>query len=335
MESRRTIGPGIALLAILTFAFPSFAYAAEVPLKKITLVYTSVSPSLLRYSLEKELGFFREEGLRPELVLVRGGGIAVRGLITGNFDYVIPTSIILDAAIKTRQPLKVILTSWMANYWIVGQPGILSIADLKGKTIGANPPGSITDVIIREVLKPHGLDPLKDVALVSIGASRERFAALVSGAVHAAILSPPLNFKAIEMGYRKLANAADYIKVPAGGLTTREEKILTDPGEIARVVRASYKGHRFLMTQREYILSKIRQIFGLSQSDAVQTYESILDESLPSGYHSEEASRAIISAMKQAANITDDIPPERVFDYRFVKRVEQELKGWTPQVSKR
>ena len=332
MKSTDTGVSGIAFLAALAIALPSWTDSAEIPLRKLTLVYTSVSPSMLRFSLEKELGFFRGEGLRPELVLVRGGGIAVRGLIAGNFDYVIPTSPVADAIIRSRQPLKVILTSWMANYWIVAQPGIRSIADLKGKTIGANPPGSITETIIREILKSHGLDPLKEVTFVGIGASSERFAALASGAVHAAILSPPFSFKAVETGHRKLAVAGDYLKLPAGGLATREEKILRDPVEVAKVVRAAYKGHKFLMGQREYILLKISQIYGLTQADAVQTYESILEESLAAGYHSEEAERTIISVMKQAANVLEDIAPQRVFDDRFVKQAEQELKGWQPQL---
>jgi len=332
MKSRGTGASGIVFFTILTITFPLFTYPAETPLKKVTLIYTSFSPSILRFSLEKELGFFREEGLSPELILVRGGGIAVRGLIAGNFDYVIPTPPVADAIIRSRQPLKVILTSWMSNYWIIAQPGILSITDLKGKTIGANPPGSITEVIIREILKRHGLDPLKDVTFLGIGASRERFAALASGAVHAAILSAPFNFKAIEMGYRKLAIAGDYLKLPAGGLGTREEKILREPGEVTKVVRASYKGHKFLMTQREYILSRIRQIFGLTQADAIQTYETIIEESLPSGYHSDDAARTIISVMKQAANITEDISPERVFENRFVKQAEQDLRSWAPKV---
>jgi NitT/TauT family transport system substrate-binding protein len=335
MKPKRKDFFAVVLFVLLTFVLPSWTYPVELSPKKITLVYTSFSPSILRYSLEKELGFFREEGLSAELVLVRGGGIAVRGLLAGNFDYVISTPSIMDAIIRSRQPLKVVMTSWMNNYWIMAQPGILSVSELKGKTIGVNPPGSITDVIIREILKSHGLDPLKNVTFVGIGASRERYTALISGAVHAAVISPPLNFKAVEMGYRKLAVAGDYLKTPAGGLTTRDEKIVVDPGEVAKVVRASYKGHWFLMTQKEYILSKIRQIFSLNQTDAVQTYESILEESLPSGYLSEEASRKIISAMKQAANISEEIPTERVFDYRFVKRAEQELKGWQPQVPKR
>ncbi len=323
----------IVLFVIVGMTFsPKAADAGESALKKLTLAYTAFSPSLMRFSLEKELGFFREEGLSPELILVRGGGIAVRGLIAGNFDYVIPTGPVADAIIRSRQPLKVILTSWMSNYWIMAQPQVLSITDLKGKTIGAASPGSVTEIIMREILKRHGLDPFKDATFLGFGASSERLAALTSGGVHATLLGAPFNFKAVEMGYRKLASTGDYLKWPAGGLGTREEKILREPGEVGKVVRASYKGHKFLMSQREYVVSKIRQIFGLTQADAIQTYQAIIEESVPSGYYSDDTEHTIISVMKQTANITEDIPPERVFNNRFVKQVEQELKGWKPQM---
>jgi NitT/TauT family transport system substrate-binding protein len=335
LPKSRISEPWIVLAALVGMTFSlEPACAAETGLKKVTLAYTSLSPSILRFSLEKELGFFRDEGLRPELILVRGGGIAVRGLMAGNFDYVIPTGPIADAIIKSREPLKVVLTSWMSNYWIVTQPQIRSIGDLKGKIIGTASPGSVTEILMREILKRHGLDPFKDAALLGLGASNERMAALASGNIHATLLTPPFNFRAVEMGYRKLAVTGDYLKWPAGGLGTREEKIVREPEEVGRVVRASYKGHKFLMTQREYILSKIRQIFGLAPADAIQTYQAIMEEALPAGYDSEDTERRIISVMKQAANVTEDIPRERVFDHRFVKQAEQELKGWKPQAPK-
>src|SRR5437867_237974 len=96
----------LAVLVGITFSHEGTC-VAETGLKKVTLAYTSLSPSILRFSLEKELGFFRDEGLSPELILVRGGGIAVRGLMAGNFDYVIPTGPVADAIIKSREPLKV------------------------------------------------------------------------------------------------------------------------------------------------------------------------------------------------------------------------------------
>jgi hypothetical protein len=37
---------------------------------------------------------------------------------------------------------------------------------------------------------------------------------------------------------------------------------------------------------------------------------------------------------KEVANVSAEIPPDRVFDNRFFKQVEKELKGWMPQIPK-
>ncbi len=74
------------------------------------------------------------------------------------------------------------------------------------------------------------------------------------------------------------------------------------------------------------------QIFRLAREDAVHVYEALLEEYVPSGYLTEQEQRAAISIIQQAANITEEIPAERVFDYRFVKQAEQELRGWRPEM---
>jgi len=322
----------MALSAILVITFSSVVYPAETPIKKVTIAYTSYAPSALWFLLEKELGFFREEGFRQELILVRGGGVAIKGLIGGNFDYAIAPTTVVDAIIRGRQPLKVVFTAGTTNFSLIGQSGIRSIIDLKGKAVGTASPGSISDFILQEIFKRHGLNPLKDVTFLGIGASRERFAALTSGTVHATVLSPPFNFKALEMGYHKLATASDYVKWPQTGLGTTEEKVLRDPQEITKIVRASLKGWKFFSTQREYVLSKMMQMFHLTREEAVQSYEALREEFIPSGYLTDEETRSVISTIKQAANVAEDIPPERVFDNRFVKQAEQELRGWKPQM---
>lgn len=321
----------------VAFAFAllqKVVYPAEPPLKKVTVAYTSFAPFGFWFLLERDLGFFREEGLRPEFILVRGGGVAVRGLIAGNFDYVNPGSAVIDPIIRARQPFKIVLTTTMLHFWLVSQPGIGSITDLKGKNIGIASLGSTTDLVLREILKQSGLDPTRDATFLVVGSSRERLVALTSGAVHATALSPPFNFRAIDMGYRKLAKAIDYIQWPVGGWGTTEEKLRRDPQEVSKMVRAALKGVKFVLAQREYVLSKMMQTFHLSREEAIQTYETIQEEYVPSGFLAEEAQRIPISMIKQAANITGDIPPERVFDYRFVKQVERELKGWVPQSPK-
>lgn len=317
---------------VLNSVAPVPAYSAEASLKKVTVAYSAFSAAVLWFLLEKELGFFREEGLSPEFILVRGGGVAVKGLIAGNFDYMHSTSVVMDAIIRGRQPFKIVFTAGMIHSWLIAQPEIRSITELKGKTVGISSLGSSSDFATREIFKRHGLDPFKDATFLVLGSPTDRFAALTSGAIHATLLTHPFNIKAVETGYRKLAKAADYVKSPAEGLGTKEEKIFRDPQEITKMVRASLKGLKFVLTQRDYVISKLMQMFHLSREEAVQTYQALLEESVPSGYVTEEAQRNAVSLAKQVANVTEEISPERVFDNRFVRQVEQELKGWKPQV---
>jgi NitT/TauT family transport system substrate-binding protein len=284
--------------------------------------------------LEKDLGYFREEGLRPELIMVRNGSVAVKGLIAGNFDYMASGGPVIEAIIRARQPLKLILTAEQAHFWLMARPQIRSIGDLRGKTVGVNAVGSPTDFIMQEILKQHGLAAYKDVTFIAIGNSSQRFAALISGTVNSALVSPPYNLKAAGMGYRKLADVTDYVKWPQTGLATRDDKISQNSEEVVRIVRASLKGLKFIVTQREYTLLKMMQMFQLNRDEAIKTYEIMRDEALSAGDLGIEAERQVISIAKRSANVTDDIPPERVFDSRFVKQVQIEIKDWIPQPPK-
>jgi NitT/TauT family transport system substrate-binding protein len=310
---------------------PGVSRAVEGELIKTTVAYPSPGPNLLPFLLEKELGLFREEGLSLQLVLVRSGSVSVRGLIAGNFDYGVNVGTILDAAIRARQPLKIIVTTALVRYSLMTQPGIQSMADLKGKKIAVSAIGSDSDIVAREILRRHNLNPLRDVIFVAVGASRERFAALVAGSVQGAMLSPPHNLKTSEMGYREIAKASDYVSYPITGLGVREEKTLANPQEVSKMARAWLKGIKFFVTQRDYLVARLAQKFNLSPEAAAETYEATRETILPSGYLADDAAKVVISTIKQAANITQDIPPEQVFDFRFVKQAEQELKGWKPQ----
>jgi NitT/TauT family transport system substrate-binding protein len=227
------------------------------------------------------------------------------------------------------------MTTQLVYFWLVTAPEIRAIADLRGKSVGISTFGSNTDFTMREILRRHGLDPLKQTTFLSVGSSRERFAALSSGAVQATLLSPPFSFRAQKLGYQKLANAGDYVKWPQGGLAATEEKMRREPAEVQGMLRASLKALRFLLTQKPYLVPRIVDIFHVSREEAMQTVESFQEESLPAGYLSDEAARAVVSMVGQAAGIGEEIPVERVFDNRLVKQAELELKGWRPEVPKK
>lgn len=94
-------------------------------------------------------------------------------------------------------------------YLVIGKKGVTSVAALRGKTVIVSGPNAITRVFMNTVLEKNGLKP-DDVTFTYAGATNERFAALLSGGVDAAILLPPFSFKAIDAGYPVLDDVQKY-----------------------------------------------------------------------------------------------------------------------------
>ena len=100
-------------------------------------------------------------------------------------------------------------TGTVSPFHLMARPEIKQPADLKGKKAGITTFGSSSDQVLRIALRQFGLEPNKDVALLSFGAQPEAFAALQSGAVQVAALSYPLYAQAAKMGMRELVNFSE------------------------------------------------------------------------------------------------------------------------------
>ena len=133
----------------------------------------------------------------------------------------------------------------------------LDKGDLKGKKIGFTTPGSGTWALGNVYLKKAGLDPEKDVELVSLGGDNAVFyTALQSGRVDAIASFEPIGTKVIadSVGYYVLdAYAAGTAKEQLGsekadalGLVTREDVIAAKPDLVKRMVNVQKKGLDFI-----------------------------------------------------------------------------------------
>src|SRR5258706_11049540 len=92
---------------------------------------------------------------------------------------------------------------------LIAQKDIRSVADLKGKRVAVTCFGSNTDLGIRYVLKTHGLQPDKDVAVLQFGDVPSAFAALQAGAVQGCMLSYPTTATAKKAGFKELVDISD------------------------------------------------------------------------------------------------------------------------------
>ena len=149
----------------------------------------------------------------------------------------------LSGAATRGLPVKVIAAlTKSGGYSIISRSDIASVKDLKGKRIAINTFGSSADFAIYQLLRRNGLDPNKDVTLLSIAGSPDaRFAALIGGSADATVVNSPFEYRAEQMGFKILLGAketAEYVIIPTSGLSTSQRKIDREPDEIVRMLRA-------------------------------------------------------------------------------------------------
>ena len=114
--------------------------------EKVIIGLPTTSMSMLPVFFAHDKGFFREEGIEPQLVFV-GGRLQVPALVAGEVDFSASAETVLRAAVQ-GMPLKVVvyMNSRMAVS-LMAAPDIKTIASLKGSPSPRTPiRGSLTTV---------------------------------------------------------------------------------------------------------------------------------------------------------------------------------------------
>jgi ABC-type nitrate/sulfonate/bicarbonate transport system substrate-binding protein len=75
-----------AALSVAGDSWQARAHASAGPLKKVRIAIPSISASHMPVYIAKELGYYRDEGLDTEIILMRGG-LSIQALVAGSVDY--------------------------------------------------------------------------------------------------------------------------------------------------------------------------------------------------------------------------------------------------------
>ncbi len=200
-----------SMLAASTYAGPAWAQATGA-LKKVSVV--AVAPTSLFWPLfiAQEKGFFRDKGLDVAVTFAGSASGPMQMLIPGEFDFAITTTDIGVDAAGHGAKIKLI-AGYMSSrpFLIMARPGIATAADLKGKAVGLPPPRDINTVVWGQWLRAQGIKP-GEVDQIYNGDTASRFAALSNGATAAAMLSPPVSFRAQKNGFTPLLDLGEYMR---------------------------------------------------------------------------------------------------------------------------
>jgi NitT/TauT family transport system substrate-binding protein len=308
--------------AVLTFSVLLLAVPpAPAQLKKIRISITSVAMTDLQFRIAQLKGFYRDEGLEVETILIRGA-VGLQALIGGSVDYTSAAGSVIAAGVRGAAVKLVLVVNAKPQFDLVAQPQIKSIQQLKGKFIGISSRGGAVDLLTQLMLTQSGLTPNKDATLLVIGAPEELVLALKTGRIAATLLTLPRPLMLAREGFTRLAYSGDYLPhYPSGGIGVTEEKITTQPSEVLAFVRASLRGLLYYTQHRAESIEIISKYLGIKDpSLAAEAYDLHVSRLGAIGPQDETWTRGAIEFTKKSLGAIKEVPPSQVFDFSFAEK---------------
>lgn len=314
-----------ALSAIVIFVFATYARGqSAAPLEKIVVSYPSKSITnfpILETARQK--GFFQKEGLHVSLVYIRGG-LDIKTLLTNDADFAMGSTTAVTAFVAGA-PLRIVLSyNAHVDQGLYAQAKYRRIADLKGQPIGSLNPGGLVDTMVRRILIKNGLQPERDVNLLAMGGTPERYAALKAGAIAATMLSSPFNFLADKEGFSKLATTRDYVDVPGTAVVVSAEKIKKQPAAVKRFMRASLRAMKHIRDNRADTTQLIAREFSMDQEVAGLAYNQLLDLLSPDGRNRVNGYQLLVDFARAAQKIDRPINAAQLIDETLLDELMRE-----------
>lgn len=299
--------------------FLAFSAAIVSAQEKVIVSHTtrgSLSIGPLLYGIER--GFYRDEGIDLVYVSIRAD-LGIKTLITGDVDYLYSVGTIIRGAVLGL-PVKTLSFDFAkVMHFLMARPEITSAALLKGKRVGVSSFGATGDLAARVALQSVGLDPNRDVTIVTLGSDTLRFAALQAGTVHATHMPLPFNIQMKKDGYRELFYAGKVLQRPLTGLAATTDKIKKNPRQVQRMVRAFLRTTRALKTEKNEFIAFAQKKFGFTKEVIEEAYKVMVDALSHDGIVEDSVLQSAIDEAKAVANVTKPVTHADVTDYSFLR----------------
>jgi len=290
--------------------------------------YVARSGSMWVPWISKEAGLFEKYGLDVKQDYVGMSSRPVEGMITGTFEFLAiagPTVLIANLS-----GLDIVMVAGLVSkphQSIIVKSGITAPGDLRGKKLGTSQRSSSVFFLFSRAIRQWGLDPDKDVSILSVGGPPENFAALSAGQIDGSLLSEPERTRALNAGFKELAKLSELgVKTQSVTIATTLKLINNNPDGVRRLVAAISEGAHRLKRDKAFALQVMTKYTRLNDPSALQgiyeVYAPITEEiPLPTveGIQADLEDLCASGQKPQACQAR----PERFFVLKFVRDLQE------------
>jgi NitT/TauT family transport system substrate-binding protein len=327
-------GQKLSMVAFALFVVAAAPHSARAQnLRKVNVTIPALTESSIGFYVAKEKGFWRAEGLDVQLIVARAAA-SIQGVIAGDVEFGTAGGSAL-LPITRGLPMTFLFTTFdRANFSLYAKPQVRSVQELKGRRIGISSFGSGPDSLLRDFLTDRGFDAGRDATIVAVGSGMERFIALKTGAVDAAMLSPSAYMMAEEAGFRELVSfvkQGDYVYLQ-GGVITRNNLLRSDAALVEKFIRGSLKALLYVHQNRPETIHLLSRTLKIKQEIATRVYDEIRPGVTQDGTVSEAQQQKSLAPFLGRTG-TKELPPlQTIFDFSLTRRALAELRAarWQP-----
>jgi ABC-type nitrate/sulfonate/bicarbonate transport system substrate-binding protein len=267
-------------------------------------------------SIEK--GYFAEAGIKPDVVHAQSNSAVVQQLAAGSLHMTNNSGLVdpIRAAEKGAAVAILRVETQRPPYALMAKAAIKAPADIKGKLVSVGGAKDITRIYVERMLEQRGVKP-GEYDLAYAGATSARFAALSSGAVDAAILTPPFNFNAQSAGFTNLGNINEYVDMPFAGIAVNTKWAEANKETVEKIVGVYNRSIAWLYKpeNRAEAVTILNKVSKLKTEDVEQAYDYLIGGRFfePTGKVSKTLIGKLNEALKTLGDVPKDFPVERLF----------------------
>jgi len=297
-------------------------------LTRIRIGLAARSTTSMPFYVARERGFFREEGLEVELIVMQAIQ-TIQATLGRSTQFASATGSAVSAAVNGAEVKVVLAVTDRPSFDLIVQPNITSVQQLRGKKIGTGGVGSLAEILARRILLAHGVRP-EEVAILATGPSHLTYMSLKAKVIDAAPLQMPLTFTAQDEGFRKLVDAGSVYRSVQGGLATSKAILAEQPELVTKVARATLRAIRLIKSDRKFGIDFIKgpwlDIGKDPEKIAARVYDAAAPALLENGAVGEEVQREMIADASVRTKPAHPVSPEQVFDFSIVRKVSETLR---------
>jgi len=313
----------LIVLALSLFSWPLSAPAAD----KFVTIHSSRVMSQSMPWMAQEAGLFKKYNIDHELVFIASSGIVTAALLGGDAEMTV-TGGIGNVIAYVRGSTDVAFIGGVKNTMtqtLVAGGNIKKPEDLKGKRIGVSRIGGNSHYFTIQALRRYNMEPNRDFSFLQTGGDPETLAALISGGIEVANLTPPTDSQAIARGYHYVVYGPD-LKIPyAATAFVTKRSLLAKRGQVVgQYMRAMAETARIMHTDREFVykvLGKYLRITDRSVLDSAYNAEIKVLE--PRLVIKNEALQAILDEVAQTDPRAKKVKPQELIDSRYLDEMEK------------